>query len=123
MRKTYVSRASKMQIVIEAAGVRKSIPFAWDVVSKGGAIGCSYTTDDEAEQKGIETHEFFGKRIHLSEETQRIVAEMMPKEEKAYTIAEARKILREQYGKRGEETRTKVQVQTLMNEIGLKSAE
>lgn len=122
MKKTYVSKATRMRILVEVSGVRKPIPFAWDIVSSSGAMGCSYTTDDEAEQTAIENHELFGKRIQLSEDTLKAMVEVKPNKENSLSIEEARRLLREEYGKSANETRTKIQVQTLMNELGLASS-
>lgn len=150
MRKTYKSNAAKLRLVVEVRGERMGIEFGWDIVSQGGAMGCSYSTEDEAVQAAIEQSGLFGNKVWCErppltqeppsnfpfESTPLRVACEDPATEEAdraeqdatinvcdtpiKNIAEARKVLREQYSKSAEETKTKVQVLTLLNELGLK---
>lgn len=115
-----------MRLVLEVRGERVGIEFGWDIVSQGGAMGCSYSTDDAAVQEAIERNELFGSRIWCEDNAQcgmhnaqcndagRVVPTPIE------NIAEARKVLRERYGKSAEEMKTKVQVLTLLNELGVK---
>lgn len=120
MRKTYKSKAAKLRLVVEVRGERVGIEFGWDIVSRGGAMGCGYSTDDAAIQEAIERDPLFGNRIWCENNAQ---CEMHNAQCSSDTpienIAEARKVLREQYGKSAEETKTKVQVLTLLNELGV----
>ena len=132
-----------MRLVLEVRGERVGIEFGWDIVSKGGAMGCSYSTEDAAVQEAIERDPLFGGRIWCErppltppkegneerrtknrgrgvripggsiDDAGRVVSTPIE------SIVEARKVLREQYGKSAEETKTKVQVLTLLNELGL----
>lgn len=118
MNKTYMSKAPRLRIIVEKNGERISIPFEWDIVSEGGAMGSSFTTDDAALQKAIEAHNLFGSMIWCatpSNETDEANNEV----ETINTIADARQLLRDKYGKTAEETKTKTQVLTLLNEMGM----
>ena len=123
MRKTYKSNAAKLRLVVEVRGERVGIEFGWDIVSRGGAMGCSYSTDDAAIQEAIERDPLFGNRIWCERPPLEMDAEQVRTTNVApvpiENIAEARKVLREQYGKSAEETKTKVQVLTLLNELGV----
>jgi len=118
MKKTYMSKAKHIRLVVDMNGERKSIAFGWDIVSQGGTMGSSYSTEDEEMQKAIEAHELFGSTIWCATPV-KSETEADQALESISTIADARQLLREKYGKTAEETKTKTQVLTLLNELGI----
>ncbi len=117
MKKTYMSKAKHLRLVVETKGERVSIAFGWDIVSQGGAMGSSFSTEDEEIQKAIETHKLFGSTIWCATPTNETAADN--ETDTIHTIADARQLLKEKYGKTAEETKTKTQVLTLLNELGI----
>ncbi len=155
MNKTYKSKAKALRILVNVDSKIVPIEFEWDLIyPNSGVRGCSFTTDDEALQKAIESHEFFNREAEPNIWTDDTVAPeataevdgtqetVITKEATAETredvsevdtptvetktefpdvktMADARRVLKELFGKSHAEVKTNAQVQALINELGL----
>ncbi|MBE6319393.1 MAG: hypothetical protein E7075_00350 [Bacteroidales bacterium] len=150
MLKKYKSKMTALRILVKVGDNIVPVEFGWDLIyANSGIRGCSFSTDDVELQKALEKHEYFNRALQPSfwtddkEEEAPIpddvvndgvnngvddstndvnddVIETVTEFPEVTTMADARRILKEVFGKTAKETKSNAQVLALANELNIK---
>lgn len=116
-----------LRILVKVGNNIVPVEFGWDLIYPNSGIrGCSFSTEDVELQKALESHEYFNRELQPSfwtddvEEVEEGKDDTVKEFPDVTTMADARKVLKEIFGKSSKETKTNEQVLALANELNIK---